>query len=465
MAITQNDYDVLKQPLRSMLVKIELLNFQMQVVDTLEGNVVGGSITVDADADIRRTCNIKLVVSDTTFNLQQGGKIWLDKYVRIYYGTETLSGDEIVWTNMGTFIFLTVEHSFAADENILTISAIDLMGDLTGARNGYVQGIPATIVAGTKIRDAIISALKLSVISRYIVADNPQVVPEDLEFKQGSTVFDILSKLRDISAGYEMFFDEAGVFRYQIIPNGVGFPTVLDNDILDKNITKLNNNVSFENVRNVIEVWGKGISPKENGGVATISGNTYNVSIGEYTAYSKGDTIGFQISAILYPPTININSLGVKNIVDSNGNPATFETANEYYVVEYQENQTFLLLGLQQVYAIIKDENPNSPYYVGGNLGEILLPLSGGIYENITNKYLAYERCKYELYLHGNRNDSISFSSAIIPWLDVNQLISYENLNADIRGNFLTKTINFDFDVANEMNVTASQFYPLYPSF
>ena len=56
------------QTLREKYVKIELLNFEYLVVNSLEGKAIDGSISIDATSDIRRTCNLSFVLDNSSFN-------------------------------------------------------------------------------------------------------------------------------------------------------------------------------------------------------------------------------------------------------------------------------------------------------------------------------------------------------------------------------------------------------------
>lgn len=67
----------IKKTVRQLRAKINILNFQMQIVDEISGNVLDGNITEDANSDIRRTCDISMVVTNGQFNIQPGGQIWL----------------------------------------------------------------------------------------------------------------------------------------------------------------------------------------------------------------------------------------------------------------------------------------------------------------------------------------------------------------------------------------------------
>ncbi len=99
---TQNEVNVAKQQNRNLYTKINLLNFNFQVVDELSGVVIGTpSFTNDSTSDVRRTCDISLHPTDSSFDITSGNKIWLDKYIKIYIGIMDVHSGEIVYTNMG----------------------------------------------------------------------------------------------------------------------------------------------------------------------------------------------------------------------------------------------------------------------------------------------------------------------------------------------------------------------------
>lgn len=77
MSITSEQFATALQNIQSRYIKIELLNYQFQTVDSLEGICTSGSISIDANADIRRTGSITLAIKDGTFQVNSGSQIWL----------------------------------------------------------------------------------------------------------------------------------------------------------------------------------------------------------------------------------------------------------------------------------------------------------------------------------------------------------------------------------------------------
>ena len=88
--------------------------------------------------------------------------------------------------------------------------------------------------------------------------------------------------------------------------------------------------------------------------------------------------------------------------------------------------------------------------------------LQDGDYAKIYTTELAYERASYENWSKCRQQDTVDLEMILIPWLDVNNKIEYTSpMNGDV-GQWLVKSISYDF--ANwTMKVRASRFYPYYP--
>lgn len=266
---TQNEYNVAKQNGRIIHSKIYLLNFKLQKVDEISGLVLdGSSFSIDATSDIRRTCSISIVPTNSSFEIEHGGKIWIDKYVQIYIGIEdNKNNNEIVYTNMGIYLVNNPNRVYSAENNTLNISGLDLMSKLTGFRNGNLEGMEYQIPINSSIKGAIQSSLELADINRYSVAEPmpTPLTPNAISIAIGGTVYDILKQLVDINANYQMYFDVMGIFYFNLIPSGYNEPIMVSDDIWKQNLIEYSMDISFENVKNTIEVFGKtqdnGVTP------------------------------------------------------------------------------------------------------------------------------------------------------------------------------------------------------------
>ena len=464
--ITSNQFNTSLQNIQSRYIKLELLNYQFQTVDNIEGVCTGGSISIDANSDVRRTGSVELVVTDSSFEVASGGKIWLDKYIRVWIGTASLLTGEVEYTNCGIFIIDAPSYQYNPSTNTLTLSLLDMMAKLTGVRNGYLPGTPVVLSAGENIRKAIIDTLALGGFTKYVVeeAPSPGTIPTDLEFGQGATVYDLLSGLRDIYPSYEIFFDVDGVFYYKPIPTGENEPVYIDdslwkNVVIDENIV-----VDFQNVKNVVEVYGRTHNPAYFSSSTTVSENSINLNISEITEYVPDVIYGFTLTDNPGYSNYNlkINNLKSYPILLADGTTAADilpEEGEVYYCVQFAGTH-WNYLGHLQSYGYAEDDNPDSPFYVNGTVGQIRLPLYGGEYENCFSDDLAQQRAEYELWLHTNMNNTIQLNCTVVPWMDVNILVQYTSFRTKQTNQYIIKSINFGLSPTDNMTVTMIQFYP-----
>lgn len=466
--------DYITKSIRQLRAKINVLNFNFQIVDEISGNVLDGNITEDANSDIRRSCDISMVVTNSSFVIQPGSQIWLDKFIQIYIGIDNLYTGTTQWFNKGIYIIDQPTYTFDPVTSTLEFQGYDLMAKMTGLRNGYLEGIPTVIPQGSDIREAMISTVtQLGGFTKYAIQENPQTVPYDIQIDPGGTVYDILVELRDILPSWQIYFDEDGVFHYEPIPSGQNEPVMLYDDTWDEVVLSESINTDFSTVKNVIEVWGKTLEPAHYAD-ATVSGSTYVLNIADVSAYRVGMLYGFTAPSIVTTPQLQINSLPVLPIVNEDGSAAVIPEAETYYVVKYQEiageteddptTNSFLFMGYQQPYAVAEDDNPDSPFYVDGPVGKIRIVLQGGEYDNIYTNDLAMQRAEYELWTRTRLEDNVTLSCVPVYSLQTNTVVSKTLTNETEPTLFIIKTITTNLSYEGTQTVEMITYYPLYPT-
>ena len=573
---TQLEYNLSKQNTRIKYFKIVLLNYRFQNVGELTGDTIESpSFTIDANSDIRRTCSITFTPRDSSFDISQGNKIWLDKYVQVFVGQKDMRTNKIEYTNMGIYLINNPQRVYSVTDNTLTIQGIDLMAKLTGLRNGNLQGIPYLIPQGTNVRVAIIACLEIAGFTKYVVDECEIDVPNDIKVDVGGTIYQLLVKLRDILPNYQMYFDVDGVFHYNLIPSGHNEQIMVDDDIWSVNLIDYQKSTDFESLKNSIEVFGKTHDIKNYGGQATVEKDTYKISLSGISKLNRNTKIGFNTSVDL-GSTKKLSVTMSKNKIDNSGNVTTetktetypirtekgvvptFKDENTYYVVkfvygtdhweftnvqqvenpnravindntyiitdssisnytdgmtytfrtpmtgcenvympyfqinslkkieihntvklrndttytlkyfeasEYDQEKYFQFMGEVTPYAQIKEENPDSPYYVGGSVGEIRIVLSGGEYDNIYTSDLAFERAKWELYQRCRLLDNVTLNCVPIYWLDVNWLVEITLPNkygTKEKELYIIKSININGGLSSTQSITLMRYLPFY---
>ena len=474
--VGQDDYNILSQQIITKYIKLEILNFQYNVVDEISGNLTAMSVNIDSESDLRRSCNLTFVVTDASFDVKAGNKIWLDKFCRPWVGYENIYTGKIQWYNQGIYLINAPSWRYNATTHELSLAGLDLASKLTGLRNGELEGIPTKIPAGSSVREAMIAAIELAGFTKYTISECKDVdgniiaVPNDIEIAQGGTVWNIVTQLRDILPRYETFFDVDGVFIYQPIPTGSGDPVIIDDTIWPNLLIDESINNDFEGVKNYIEVYGRTLDPSYFSTNTTYSGSTLSLTVADYpTALTDNTIVGFttpstgDISAT-GGISLKMNSLTASVLYEyGTNNPVTALDNETYYVAYY--NQGWYLMGHQQPVGIAYDDNPDSPFYVNGSIGRIRHVLYGGEYENITSDKLALERAKYELWKSTRLQDSITLTSIPNPWLDVNVLISHaiRGKSQENAAQYIIKSISTDYGIEGTQSINAITYYPLYP--
>lgn len=323
--IGAEDYNVLKQQYIKKYIRLELLDFQYNIVDELSGNMTKCSINVDSNSDLRRSCDLGFVVTTSTFDIKAGSKIFLDKMVRPYVGYENMRTGEIQWYNQGIYLVNNPQWSYNASTNEISMQALDLMSKLTGLRNGNLEGIPTKIAKDENVREAIIKTIELGGFTKYIceeckTKDGTIVpVPYDIEIDVGGTIYDILTGLRDIMPNYQIYFDINGVFHYEPIPLAYDDPVLIDDDLFNNVLISENINTDFESVKNYVEVLGHTwdvdyYSPSDK---TTVNGGTITPTFSDLKTLEDGTAVGITLpSDVNSTSGLNIGFLGTNKIVD-----------------------------------------------------------------------------------------------------------------------------------------------------
>lgn len=467
--ISTNQLKVAKQPIQKKYVWLELMNSDYQILDELSGVTISGNISITADSDMRRTCSLSMVVENSSFEVTPGGEIWLERYVRVVIGTEVLYSNEIEKTNCGIYIIDAPSYTYNSSTHTLTLCLLDLMSKLTGIRNGYIKGVPVKFLAGESIRSALIDTLALGGFTKYIISNPPSdIIPNDIELSQGITIYQMLATLRDIYPAYEIYFDVNGIFHYEPIPTGENEPIQIDDVLWDDIVIAENVSVDFQNVKNSVEVYGRIHEPAHYSTTTSVSGTNISLTIADVSQYTDGIIYGFTLTDNqgLTHPNIQINSLASLPLVNQDETLASIkpEQGEIYYCVAYQAtSNNFLFLGHLQAYAQVEDDNPDSPFYIGGEIGRIRLVLYDGTYANCFTDALAEQRAQYELRWHTQLQNTVSLTCVnSAPFLDVNALVEYTLHQNKKTYKWLIKSINFGFGVTDNMTITLMRYYPNY---
>lgn len=564
--ISQNDISLLHKPKRLHL-KAFLLNEDNLIVDELDGVIIDGDGAEDATSDIRKTCNFNIHSLDSTYNIGEYNRIWLNNRVRIDLGFEDFDG--IHWYTKGVFLFCNCNYTYDGSTKDISFSCSDLVTTLDGTHggnldydyyriDGYVVDNETGICTGNDIKKCVEDVLRQYGIKEFRVSSIGQVsclqgyatnwkqnrmdtgtsqssvdedekrgfdnlendtggwhmVPIDLEFSTGVTVWEILVALRDIYPGYEMYFDKDGVFVFQLIPVCHHDPYLLDYTQFEGLVISESQDIDLTAVRNATRIYGESIEYDYPYSSSSISDNTVslefplftlgnNVIIGmmfpEYSD-SIGDneilfsvpnripeddadteeveTLVTTVSPVVRRKATYLQDENGEYIRDKNGQlqntiiylPLKFNEINneDMYCFKYvtitendEKKQVWLYVGMYQIEGYYENHNEDSPFSIE-KIGMRLQVLSGGEYDNITTSTLAQERAEYETWLKSRLIDSLTLETVIIPFLESNKKVQYRKESDGLIDPYIIKNISYSFS-SGTMTLTMSKFYELDP--
>ena len=467
--ITQAQYNTAKQGQRNISIRINLLNFSKQIIDSIEGQVISGSITSDANSNMRNTCDIQMVVTDSSFNVEAEGKIWMDRYIQIYIGVEDLKTHQTIWTNKGIYLLNQPTYGYSAESKELSFQGVDMMALLTDMRGGILTEA-YVIPAGSNVRDVIITILSVNGFNEYVVVEcensdgSIQPVPYDMTFDIGSTWWDVLESLQSILPNYQMYFDVDGVFHYEPTPYKANEVVRMDDDIWRQNVISENVSYDFESVKNSVKVLGRTHPVNYFATNVTVNEATINLTIPNLTELTDGALIGFSLTQSVYGNImLNVNNLGAVKLSKLDGRYVTSLAKGEYWTASYDaDNQSWQFLGHVQAVGEWMDDNPNSPFFVGNPAGAIKIVLYGGEYDNIMSDELAKQRAEWEIYQRCRMKDSITLTSVPIYWAEVNWMVAYTPLGQDVVNQYLIRSITTDLTYDGTQTYNMIRWYPYY---
>lgn len=505
---TQEDIRALYFSEKTWYVKIVLLNDKFQQVYEMKHEFISGNLSTNVDSDIRNTFSMTLGVINKIVGIEEDKLLWINKFVKVYIGVSVpYCGDEIQWYDKGVFVM--TDYSYSVQSSTLSINCSDLVCFLNGDVGGSLEGLETVIYEADKftIREAIINTLTdLSPFQKYYVVDIPKLIPYDLEFGATDTVWTILTKLRDLYPGYEMFFDIDGTFICKKVATTDTDPIILTNDVLQKLYISETDNGTLKDIRNVSKVWGKCLDTDYYTETCE-----YDKSSNVYTAHFTGIALNEDDNSLptstkfaIKMPAVNtatgtqikiynketdddteelVGTFSITNSLEKEID-ADFFLEDTSFVFRYRRKSMYVL-GQYQIFAVNKLRNTepteeeiaadiekhgttdvtytiieDSPFAIE-RIGERLKTFQGGEYDDIQAIDDCITRAEYETWLAAKVVYTITLEMVFIPWLQGNEKVSFQIAATDKVKDWIVQSISSDHP-SGSMTLTLTEFSPLY---
>lgn len=333
----------------------------------------------------------------------------------------------------------------------------------------------------------------------------PKLIPFDLEFGATDTVWTILTKLRDLYPGHEMFFDTDGTFICRKVSTLESDPVLLDDSILQPLYLSETDNGNLKDIRNVSKVWGKcldtdyftdsctydtaantyhahftGIAVNEDGSLPTstkfaVKMPAKNTEAGAKLAiHNKPSASGTETLVTTLPITDSLEQEIGKN----------FFVPSRSFVFRYRRKSMYVM-GQWQIFAVNKLRNkspstaernadkakhgcdditytiiPDSPFAIE-RIGERLKTFEGGEYDDIQAIDDCITRAEYETWLAAKIGYTITLEMVYIPWLQGNEKIRFTLAATGETKDWVVTSISTSLSEGT-MTLTLTEFMPLY---
>lgn len=126
---------------RELYAKVVALDLNENPIEEIQGRVTQGSVPVDGNSIVRRTCSLSMVAHDMSIN----DYVWgLETKVKLFIGvTNTLNDDypPIIWFKMGTFVLTSFSSSVSASGHTISLQGKDKMCLLNGDIGGNLTAL------------------------------------------------------------------------------------------------------------------------------------------------------------------------------------------------------------------------------------------------------------------------------------------------------------------------------------
>ena len=134
--------------LKRYYVKIIVLAMDETPIQEIEGKISSGSINIDGNSSMRRTCNLTFLVEETEDNnlMNIDNLLSINKKIKIEIGIENIIDskyDNIIWFKQGIFVINQPSISHNSQGVVVSLTCKDKMCLLNGECGG---GLPASVV-------------------------------------------------------------------------------------------------------------------------------------------------------------------------------------------------------------------------------------------------------------------------------------------------------------------------------
>ena len=134
------------QQLKTTYIRITVMSMDERPIQSIEGRVTAGTISINATSAVRRTCNLTFVADSNEYNYTElESLLSMNKKIQVLIGVENRINEEypeIIWFKQGIFVINTLSISSSNQGIQISLQCKDKMCLLNGECGG---GLPTSI--------------------------------------------------------------------------------------------------------------------------------------------------------------------------------------------------------------------------------------------------------------------------------------------------------------------------------
>ena len=465
---------------KTIYARVIALTLDETPIETIEGRVTQGSVNIDGDSAVRRTCSLTLVAQDFDYN----EFIWgLNTKFKLEIGVENTIDPiypDIIWFKQGTYFISSFNTSHSTNNFSISIQGKDKMcalnGELGGALTSSVDfgAVEDIVTLSTGERITKITKLPIKEIIRnavHLYGGEPlhNIIINDLDisglelleyrydtplylYREASEGSDFLNVTIDGNKKCFIQKSEEEWYRFIDKDGGNRYTEKADDDNSKRNIV-LNDLLPTELQMLVLPFSGVEAPTKIRFPNELSDGKDYDIYVAKV---SYGETAGYRYTDLTYPGDL-IGAVGesITSILDKIktmlGEYEYFYDLDGQFIFQKKRNMVN-----SSTYPLSTDSNGNTVVDLDNNVD---YTFSGGVLITSFNNNPDLTNLKNDYSIWGTRQ---SISGAQLPvhmrYAINKKPTSYTLVDKDKDGNWITYTTN-DYDWREIIYQMAKDYY------
>ena len=343
--------------------RITALTFDERPIETIEGRITQGSINVDGDAAVRRTCSLTMVADkfdyqnyywgiNTKFKLEVG----VANFINPIY-------PDIIWFKQGIYVFTSFNTSRSSNSFTISLQGKDKMCLLNGEVGGSLE---SSIDFGVIEEETADGVWQITPIPVY------QIIRNAVHTYAGEPYHNIIiNNLEDYGLELLEYRYDTPMYLYRTTDSSI-FANIFLNGNKPCSVTRINEdgeeyiaNITLaELTSNELDMLVDTLTGTSHPKEVTIEGEKYYIAKVEY-----GQTAGYRLTDLTYPGDLIANvGESIVSVLDKIKNMLSefeyFYDLDGQFV--FQRKQSFintLWTPVDEAETELIDENGNSVFY------------------------------------------------------------------------------------------------------